>query len=616
MPHSTRKRWGVLGAGLSLALVGGMLASPANAEPTAPAAPVSDSEFCAGQPMAPVSGLTEGQPVEWLSTVKGTQPSSFTGEYIGKIANGLGYGPNGEARDLLLVKLSSPEVDGTNGSPATGVWAGASGSPVYDANGALIGAVSYGFSWEVDNVAGVTPAEVMRDIGDVPGVVKLDRTARAAVAEAAGAAPTSGLRQLQPVRVTVGSTSEQLDAKSEKIAKKISGFQQVKQSGQSIAGGVNSGEDLPIVPGGNIAVSYAHGAVTSASVGTVTAVCDDEVFAFGHPNAWDSTLVSSFHGASAARIVPDAGSSYKEVESIGRPKGTITEDRLAGIRGSLGQLPQTVKVTTRSSVGEHRSTAVSYVSEKWALSPIAYLQVGNDALRMIDNYEVGSAKVRWKVTYQRANGKVASLTNADRYAENVWFAETVGEDIAMDIAALQANEFETVRVTGVDVTTEFSPEYLAARVAGVQIKTGGKWKSLKNKAVVSAKSGKTYQLRAVLRGAPDAVKGTDYVPFKVRVPKNVNKKLTVQVEGGNGYLYGDLEEEEYCGSSGASDFAGVVKAIDDNERNDRITVATSYTKGKAKKPAAKETRHLAPKALTGGSQTLTFKVTKAKTKKR
>jgi hypothetical protein len=104
------------------------------------------------------SALTKGQPVTWKTTTSGTTPETLQGEYVGKLTNGLGNDANGKPRDLLLVKLDGPVVNGESKTLPAGVWAGASGSPVYDADGALIGAVSYGFSDEADNVAGVTPA--------------------------------------------------------------------------------------------------------------------------------------------------------------------------------------------------------------------------------------------------------------------------------------------------------------------------------------------------------------------------------------------------------------------------------------------------------------------------
>ena len=54
--------------------------------------------------------------------------------------------------DMVMMRLTSPEIDRVGG-----IWQGMSGSPVYAADGRLIGAVAYGLSWGPSPVAGVTP---------------------------------------------------------------------------------------------------------------------------------------------------------------------------------------------------------------------------------------------------------------------------------------------------------------------------------------------------------------------------------------------------------------------------------------------------------------------------
>lgn len=187
--------------------------------------------FCdlPGQELAisPVADLQDGEQVTWQSAVKGTAPTTFTGEYVGKLDNGLGADADGNPRDLLLVKLDGDVVNGSAGSLAAGVWAGASGSPVYDADGALIGAVSYGFSFLPDNVAGVTPAAYMKTIGKLPASKTLSGTAKQQVARMAdetATGRTSTLRRIELVRVTVGATAAELDGVNADLAQRVKGF--------------------------------------------------------------------------------------------------------------------------------------------------------------------------------------------------------------------------------------------------------------------------------------------------------------------------------------------------------------------------------------------------------
>ncbi|HMS38368.1 MAG TPA: hypothetical protein PKA93_14460, partial [Arachnia sp.] len=71
----------VVGVAVAAALIGTLVAAP-----PAHAAPAGTDMFCEvpGQELAisPISGLKEGEAVTWLSTVKGTRPTEFTGEYV------------------------------------------------------------------------------------------------------------------------------------------------------------------------------------------------------------------------------------------------------------------------------------------------------------------------------------------------------------------------------------------------------------------------------------------------------------------------------------------------------------------------------------------------------
>lgn len=586
-------------AALLAALVCSLTAAPAQA--------VSDDPdlFCdlPGQTLAiaPVSGLVDGDPITWLSTTKGTTPTTFTGEYVGKLDNGLGYDADGEPRDLLLAKLDGDVVNGTTGTLAAGVWAGASGSPVYDQDGALIGAVSYGFSGLADNVAGVTPAAYMKSIGQLPGTRTLSPAAQKQVAQMLGEAPPKAseaptrMRQLQPVRVTTGTTAARIDKASARLATQIEGFRPTGSKGLAIDGGANDGADYPIVAGGNIAVSYAYGAVGDASVGTVTAVCGDEVFAYGHPNNWNSSLGASIHGASAARIVPDLGGSYKLVSAVGKVKGTLVDDRLAGVRGVLGAGAATIPITTVSTIGGHRTAAVTHVSENLLVAPAAAAQLATDAMRVLDNQWEGSAKVGWTITYERRNGSVQTLKNVNRYANADFFPDLVGQELAENIAMLQYNPFEDVKIVQVRVSAKFAEGNRVGRLSSVQIRQKGAWKTLAQGSTTKVTRGATYSFRTVIAAAPGGTRVTEYRPFTVTIPSSLKKTMTVTLG-----VPGPGRDPMYARS-----FDGLVAALDDNPRFDVIDRTRTYVSKSGKRVVAK-TPMAAPTVILDEGKKLSF----------
>ncbi|MGN6577349.1 MAG: SpoIVB peptidase S55 domain-containing protein, partial [Nocardioides sp.] len=140
---SRHRRAGVGLAAVAALAVTGLGAAPARSA-TDPACP---------DPY-PVSALTKGQPVTGLTVASGTVPEGFTGQVLGVQQNGLMPG-----LDLVLVRLTSPELERVGG-----IWSGMSGSPVYAADGRLIGAVSLGLTSGPSTVAGVTPAADMLEL--------------------------------------------------------------------------------------------------------------------------------------------------------------------------------------------------------------------------------------------------------------------------------------------------------------------------------------------------------------------------------------------------------------------------------------------------------------------
>ena len=583
---------------VAAALTASLLTTPAYAAPAEP------EMFCTapGEELAisPIGTGSddEGAAVTWKSTTKGTTPTEFTGEFLGTLDNALGSDAYGNPRDLYLVRLSGETVDGTPNTMPAGVWAGASGSPVYDENGALIGAVSYGFSWQADNVAGVTPAAAMKSIGDLPSSVKLSAASKAQLNDLIGTAPSGGLKQLQPVRVGGTKANALADDLGTRLKKTVKGYKQVKINGRAGGGGTGGEVDAPLVAGGNLAVSYAYGAQWFASVGTVTAICGDKVWAFGHPNNANSKLISSFHNASAARIVPNAGDSYKLVSKIGAPQGVITDDRTAGIRGSIGATTATYPVTSTSIVGDTRSKKTSYVTEKLALAEVVYLQIADDATRMLDNAWAGSARVSWSIDYKRANGKTGTLKNANRYADDTWLPELVGFDVATDVALLQNNGFEKVTVTAVRVTTTFDPEVQIARVKGVEMKKNGVWTKVAKGSSTKVTRNKTYEFRAVLSPSPYSEStAVVRVPFSVKPPNSLKKTLSLKLDGGQSEdfsLDADFEQAP------PKNFDAYVALLDKNERSDQFTITRKYTTT-GNNPKLKTSKKTAPTVIDGGS---------------
>ncbi len=499
-----------LTAALTIALVAGGLVTAA-----APAQ-AAESYFCSNStqpyvPVATVESYAAGHAVSGLSVTNGTTPEAFTGTYVGFIADGLGT-----RKDLLLFRLSSPTIDGTEatgGLKGAGIWAGMSGSPVYDEDGRLIGAVAYSLNFENLPIAGVTPAEYMKSIGSsaVSSAAKVRATAAnlkvtAAGLKVAGAnLNNSSFNQVKTVNIAGKAGAKQNAFINTALARTpgSTGVASFLRSKNFLPAASTSPAAVtqPLVAGGSIAATYTSGDLLTGAIGTVTAICGDTVWAFGHPMAFEGESKMLMSNVSTAMIVPDGAGfygSYKQLSQIGSPVGMITQDRQFGIRGSVGTTTTfPITVAVQNSAGAAKANYQVAVAEPTAAASTVYSLIGTAAYEQLDQFGAGSAAVTWTINYRRANGETASLTNSQVVSDPGSFPYVVGSDPAADIAAIVNNEFEDVSITSVAVTLKLtSASTVSYRPSGVQVFTKGKWNTLQGARL---KAGLTYSFRPAFK---------------------------------------------------------------------------------------------------------------------
>ncbi|HEY3547964.1 MAG TPA: hypothetical protein VGK17_17975 [Propionicimonas sp.] len=576
---------GVIGVGLLAA------ATPAHANGTHFFCPDNTQPYV---PVAEVEAFTPGDTVTGLSVTHGTTPEEFSGTYIGYIDNGIGLG-----KDLLLFKLSSPVIDGTAGLKAAGIWAGMSGSPV-SKDGRLIGSVSYSLNADNLPIAGITPAEYMRSIGTTAvsttaklKVTKANLKVSASGIKAAGTTLVgSTLSQVKTVNVA-GGAGEKLNAFTNRTFARTarSARAGIMRSGQLMpAAAMDSDLDAPLVAGGTVAALYGSADLIAGAVGTITAVCGDTVWAFGHPMSLNGKTSLYLANASTALIVPDGTGlvgSYKQVSKFGPPIGMITEDRQVGIRGTIGATTgYGIDVTVQNPAGTpvhsyHGDLAYQALSG----SAIAYL-VGQSAIDQLDQYGSGTGEVTWTIDYRRADDTTGSLTNSQVVADPNFFPDAIGTPVANDAAAIAANEFEDVTITGVTVTLRLlSADSFSYKSSAVQLHSrSGPWVSLDGKRL---KAGKTYSLRpqyTVKKNGRNAGKVTG-TAVSVRLKSTARKSGTFAFNPVNQPTEscvtlpsGETVCEEFDGTSteGVESFDDLIAVLDDLQPDSAVEGVLHY----------------------------------------
>jgi len=423
----------------------------------------------------PVGSLAAGQPVTGLTVSQGTTPEPFTGEVLGVVNDGIAPG-----LDMILARLTSAEIDRVGG-----IWAGMSGSPVYAADGRLIGAVAYGLAFGPSPVAGITPAADMAKLLEatpstgVPGSPTARVRVPQAVARAIVVGGDASAREvgggLSRLPVPLGISGMTTQRRLNQAAKRLD-LKNVKvfRAGRAAA----AAETATIVPGGNLAASVSYGDLSAVGVGTATAVCGGEVLAFGHPMTFTGPSTLTMHGADAVLVQEDPTLVPFKVANPTGPVGIIDQDRLAGLHGVLGTAPATTRVRSVAST----DTGASRAGTTFISVPDAVPEIGTFALianqdRVFDAFGKGSARVRWTVTGTRANGRTFQYTHLDRYASPFDISFEPFFDIADQLFLLHNNEFEAVQITNIGYTSLMSRSMRSFTARTVQRKVAGVWRT-------------------------------------------------------------------------------------------------------------------------------------------
>lgn len=442
----------------------------------------------------PVRDVRPGMTGYGLTVFKGTQPERFPVRVIGVMHRFL------PQTDIILIESDDSRLK------HSGIAAGMSGSPIY-LDGKLAGALAYGWTFNKDAVAGVTPIEYMLEEAARPlrgrssmpmaaaerapredGVL-VATPSRVPVADetrqplrALGEEPLpTGLARLLPPPVLRGSDPRLVRAAvplalagvSERV---LDGLRALLEPYHMtpLAGGGNAPPDARargpagFEPGGAIAVQLIRGDISMAATGTVTHVAGDRVLGFGHPMFNAGEVYFPVATAEIVHILSAQSSSFK----MSRPlveKGTLLQDRpsciVADTAGRAPMLP--VQVTVRSSGLPDRPMTTEVASHR-ALSPLLMSMVMAQAAQQAAP-DVTDAVVRIDSRLE-VRGYAPLVQTDHMFLSDGVSTKTLLLSSAMrQVIELLGNSFSPVRIERLDmqVSVEYKPE--VAEIAQVAL---------------------------------------------------------------------------------------------------------------------------------------------------
>jgi hypothetical protein len=420
----------------------------------------------------PTAQAVDGVTGTGFTVERGTTPEPFTANVLGRITDGIAPGI-----DMILADLSSPAL-----TRAGGVWAGMSGSPVYTADGRLIGSVSYGLA-AASPIAGITPAADMKKLLDNPagwGALKQKVTVSKATAariartgDVTAAAAQGGFTRLKVPVTMSGVSAGHLARVQARLQKKYPNM--IFTAGSAAPGAAAPADE--ITAGGNFAAAMSYGAATLAGVGTTTFVCDGQAVSFGHPfNFTGSDATYTAHTASAILVQPDPIFGPFKVANIGGIAGTVEQDRLAGIKSRLGATPATTPVTTSFAVdGAPAASLTTRSAAQPFLADVSFNHVLAAVDRGLDKIGPGSATITTRVRGLRPNGTAFDLLRTDKVSSNGDLSLNLAFRTADLVFALTSNEFEEVNIRSISVTGTLSSTASDYRVTAFKVRSAGKF---------------------------------------------------------------------------------------------------------------------------------------------
>jgi hypothetical protein len=491
-----------------------------------------------------VEDMTPGTMGTGWTVVQGRDPVSFDVEILGVLPDGVVPGV-----DFVLIKVSGPVIDQTGG-----IAFGMSGSPVY-VDDKLAGAVAFGFFAADQTIGGMMPAQAMVPIFDYPGgaasltaaralqvqkvelTPRLHRTAAREAGVAAAEFPTVA-KQI-PLPVAFSGLNDRGMAKVGKLIKRL-GLPFVPYRANAVSTSAPLAEE-PLAPGDAVAGTLSVGDLTSAGVGTTTAVCGNLSLHFGHPfffeGASSGERSMGMNGAEVLTVVPDPSNLYGpfKIANIAEPHGVIDQDRISGIRGVEGVLPTSVPIMTdvlNPDLGKFRRGRTDVIKQSFGdfstLPSLAafHLLLNQDA--MFDRIGDGTATLSFTIDGTDPSGAPFTLIR-----DNMWFSPydvSFEAIIELQLYMLLLDDFDpAMTFSSVSADSTITEEHLTAEIERV-LSASSLARTLRDREFLPVRPGDTIRLRVYLR--PEGSDTLEEVDLTVGVPRRARGGGTLRIRGG------------------------------------------------------------------------------------
>ena len=212
--------------------------------------------------------------------------------------------------------------------------------------------------------------------------------------------------------------------------------------------------DASLSPGSAIGVAVVYGDFSVGATGTVTAVDEKRVLAFGHPFLHKGTVNYFMTEAKVIGTISGPTEGMK-IASIGNIIGRINQDREAGVSGIIGAFPESVPMRVRvkdTSLGYDKkfTTQIAYDEDFLPIlvPGIAYAAMGKTS------DTVGEATANLKFTIRTTAVEDGRIERSNMYYTGSDVGQASVGELAQVVSLLCQNTDEAADVTSIDVDIE------------------------------------------------------------------------------------------------------------------------------------------------------------------
>lgn len=491
--------------------------------------------------------------------------------------------------ELILFESHGPVIDTIGG-----IAAGMSGSPLYvsiEGEDYLVGAVAYGDWFSLNGFGAATAIEAMADVEALAAPVV--RPLGAPVATATGLkqtvvvetdvlkainAQSAGMLTLKPLSALwIGGISPKSASYREFSTRaKNQGFTVVPLVERQLGNGYEHFETT-FTAGSTGVLLAARGDLWVGALGTVTYVNGDKVMMFGHPVTGEGTTAMYLHNGWVDGVWPSSMFPWK-LGVPGALRGTIAEDRDAGVLGIVEQFPDEVIVRSRAHRSDTGKSATSTVGLPdvvanstspmwWGITPFAATVAAN---KLFTTWPAKGSAVTSTTVVVTDGTETYTVTRHNVFDDEYSIPWAIGTDVDLIVnaalAVKDAGIYPDVRVLDVALDATMTAARNRATIVGLEVPGG--LRHGENTVTV------LYHKRGVLPTQ------TAEVTLAIPADTELVGELVAQAGGADRDGGG---EEEFVDEERRT-LAQALAALDDVPSNDMLTV--SFTPEGAEKPAA------------------------------